>query len=51
MGWIYLVESVDYPLPLHLGQDPWPIVRSTDTAKACSCPDTGFSPESEAPHG
>lgn len=41
MAWIYLAESVDYPLPLASGQDPWPIVRPTDSAKASCCPECG----------
>lgn len=41
MAWIYLAESVDYPLPLHHGPNLWPIVKATDTAKACSCPECG----------
>jgi hypothetical protein len=41
MAWIYLAESVDYPLPLHPGQDHWPIARPTDSAKACCCPECG----------
>lgn len=41
MAWIYLAESVDYPLPLNHGLDPFPIVRVTDTAKASCCPECG----------
>lgn len=41
MAWIYLAESVDYPLPLHLGPHLLPIVNVTDSAKANCCPECG----------
>jgi hypothetical protein len=50
MAWIYLAcstdstssqASVDFPLPLKSGQDPWPIVRPIDSAKASCCPGCG----------
>jgi hypothetical protein len=41
MGWIYLAVSVDWPLPLNLGSEPFPIVKITDSARASCCPECG----------
>jgi hypothetical protein len=41
MAWIYLVESVESQRPSHLGSDPSPIVKTTDTLKQFYCPESG----------